>query len=189
MVACFFGNSAIVSRLVQESGLDINYQDEEGDGDTAAILATMLGKTECVRILAETGRVDWTKPGAWGKSPLFLALWQGDSDIVEIILQQSNIDYSVESEDGISLAQIAVTKGDMKCVETVAAQESFNCWNVPDMRGDTPIMWALKVGKTEIVEILLRCPRVDLSCRDKEGWSLVFRAIHFKELGEKNSKY
>ena len=77
----------------------------------------------------------------------------------------------------------------VKCVESLAAQESFNCWNVPDMRGDTPIMWALKVGKTEIVEILLRCPRVDLNCRDKEGWSLVFRAIHFKELGEKNSKY
>ena len=50
-------------------------------------------------------------------------------------------------------------------------------------------MLALKVKETEIVEILIRCPRVDLSCRDKEGWSLVFRAIQRNELGEKMSKY
>merc|ERR1712232_217010 len=30
--------------------------------------------------------------------------------------------------------------------------------------------------------ILLRCPRVDLSCRDGESWSLVFRAIQRKEI-------
>merc|ERR1719397_2260768 len=40
---------------------------------------------------------------------------------------------------------------------------------------------ALKEGKTEIVEILIRCPRVDLTCRDTQGWSLVFRAIARKE--------
>ena len=48
---------------------------------------------------------------------------------------------------------------------------------------------ALKKGKTEMVEILLRCPRVYQSCRDKEGWSLVFRAIQRNKLGEIMSKY
>ena len=28
-------------------------------------------------------------------------------------------------------------------------------------------------------------PIVDLNCRNKEGWSLVFRAIQMNELGEK----
>ena len=73
----------------------------------------------------------------------------------------------------------------MKCVETLAALERYDCWNVPDSDGDTPIMTALKRGNIEIVEILLRCPRVDLSCRDKEGWSLVFRAIQRNKLGKK----
>ena len=53
--------------------------------------------------------------------------------------------------------------------------------------GDTPVMWAFKLDMTELVKILLRCPRVDLSCRDKEGWSLVFRAIQRDEFGEKMS--
>ena len=59
MFACNAGNSAIVSRLVQVPGLDINYQDE--DGYTAAHVLTVQGQPECVRILAETGRVDWNK--------------------------------------------------------------------------------------------------------------------------------
>ena len=39
---CYDGNSAIVSKLVKESGLDINFQDEEY-GDTPALLASERG--------------------------------------------------------------------------------------------------------------------------------------------------
>ena len=53
MDACNHGNPAIVSRLVQVPRLDINYQDEYGN--TAALMASWKGRTECVRILAETG--------------------------------------------------------------------------------------------------------------------------------------
>ena len=73
-------------------------------------------------------------------------------------------------------------------VETLAAEEQFDCWNVPDSNGDTPIMWALKSGFKEIVEILVRCPRVDLTCRDKKGWSPAFRAIQKNQHGEKITK-
>ena len=72
----------------------------------------------------------------------------------------------------------------MKSVETLAAQEKCKCWNVPDSDGDTPVLEALKTNKMDILQILLKCPRVDLSCRDAEGWSLVFRAIAMNNLGK-----
>ena len=56
MFACGAGNSAMVSRLVQVPGLDINFQDKHGY--TAAHLAVLKGHTECVRILA--GITEWT---------------------------------------------------------------------------------------------------------------------------------
>ena len=183
MVACIRGNSARVSRLIKVPRLDINYQDQFGD--TAAHLAIMWGNKECVRILAETGRVDWNKRNEMGETPLYWALEKGHSDIVDIIVKQPNIDYNVKTEDGDTLGHTAVWNGDLKCVETLAAQERFDCWNVLDKDGITPIMMALKGNLSETVEILLRCPRVDLNCRDEEGWSLVFRAIQNKELGEK----
>ena len=84
-----------------------------------------------------------------------------------------------------ALAHAAVRNGKVKCVETLAAQERCDFWNVPNSDGDTPLMMALKKNKIDVVEILLRCPRVDLSCRNREGWSLVFRAIQRNKLGEK----
>ena len=68
------------------------------------------------------------------------------------------------------MAHIAVRKQDEKYLETLASSPSFNSWNSPDYEGDTPICWALKHGgKTEIVEILAKCPRVDLSVVDVSG--------------------
>ena len=91
MIACArAGNSAIVSRLVEEKELDINYQDE--DGRTAALVA-------CI------------KPGI--------------------------------ARDGMALLS----------------------------------------GKTDIVRVLVKCPRVDLTIRDKEGWTLAMRTIAGEMLG------
>ena len=179
MFACVAGNPAIVSRLVQVEGLDINYQDHYGH--TASHRAC---HTECVRLLALTGRVDWNIRDNYGYTPLYNALEEGRSDIVDIITQQPNIDYNVKTEGGDTLAQVAVRRGDVKCVETLAGLEKCDCWNVPYNNGDTPVMMALQRCLTEILEILVRCPRVDLTCRDKEGWSLVFTAISSREIGK-----
>ena len=191
MIACKNGCSSIVSRLVQVPGLDINYSETDG-GYTAAHLACynghLDGSTECVVILAETGRVDWNKRDSEGKTPLHMGLDDNIDDIINIISKQPNIDYNVRTKDGKTLAQIAVDGPDAY-VETFASLETFDCWNVPDKDGNTPIMWALKNRYgVETVKILLRCPRVDLSLRDKEGWSLVFRAIQFVYFGEKMVK-
>ena len=183
MFACNAGNSAIVSRLVEVPGMDINYQ-ESGWSQTAAHIATMFGHTECVRKLAETRKVDWNKTDKIGLTALYWALKDGHSDIVDIIVQQPNIDYNVKTEHGITLGHAAVSGFDVELVETLNAAESFDSWNVPDGEGETPIMGALRWNKIEMVEILLKCPRVDLSCRDREGWSLVFIAIQKKKIGD-----
>ena len=187
MFACCHGSSAIVSRLVQVPGLDINYQDE--NGDTAALLASQWGHTECVRILADTGRVDWNCSLIWGgQTPLYQALWGGHSVIVDIIGQQPNIYYNFKTYLGYTLGHAAVL-GNVKCVETLASWDRFDSWNVPDRAGDTPMMLALKRNKMEVFEILLRCPRVDFSCRDQKGWSFLLRATQSNKLGKKMWKY
>ena len=45
-------------------------------------------------------------------------------------------------------------------------------------------MKALKTNKLEILKVLIGVPWVDLTLRDREGWSLVFRAIQNKQLGQ-----
>ena len=181
--ACSVGDSDLVSRLVPVAGLDLNYQDDLGS--SAADRASYHGHTECVKILADTGRVDWRKKDNWDGTPLYWALFRRHSDIVEIIVQQPNINYNVKTKKGETLAHAAVRGGDVKCVATLIAQEKCLCLNIPDMSGSTPVMIALERNRIRIVEILIGNPR-DLTCRDNGGWFLLFRAIQKKKLGEEN---
>ena len=57
------------------------------------------GRTECLRLLAETERVEWNRRNNLGETPLYSALYFGFSDIVDIIVQQPNIDYNVKTEE------------------------------------------------------------------------------------------
>ena len=59
MFACDGYKHDIVTKLVRVPGLDINYQDEFGY--TAAQLSCIYGDTDSLRILAETGKVDWNR--------------------------------------------------------------------------------------------------------------------------------
>ena len=180
--ACMRGHSAIVSSLVQVPGLDIDHQ--AGNGMTAAHHASVKGRTECVRILADTGKVDWNRRDREGRTPLYMALSFGHSDTVDIIVKQPDIDFNVmtnDDEDGEtypdSLAQVAVSRGDVNCVETLAGQERFDCWNTPDIYGNTPIMYAVQAQKKEICEILLKCPRVDVNLTNNNDEDLHHMAV------------
>ena len=79
--------------------LDINHQDREGV--TSAILASFRGYTECLRILADTDRVDWNKTGH-GKTPLYWALSAAGEhpDIINILSSLRNIDNDVQYKVG-----------------------------------------------------------------------------------------
>ena len=68
-----------------------------------------------MRILAETGRVDWNKTDNNGCTPLCWALQEGYSGIVDIIVLQPNIDYNVKNVSVLTLAQVAVSGGCEVC--------------------------------------------------------------------------
>ena len=180
MFACGAGNSDIVSRLVEEEDLAINYQTL--DGLTAAHLACHHGHTECVRLLARTGKVDWNIQDTSGDTPLHFAIRGGHCDIVDIIVKIPGINFNVKT--GVRLAHSAILKGCVRSVEILASQKKFDCWNVLDINGNTLVMMALDRGDSGILKILLGCPRVDLTIRDKYGWSLVMMTIAGKKLGE-----
>ena len=169
MFALYSGNSDIVSRLARLSELDLNYEDHLGNTVAHRAALWQQCQPDCVRALANSGRVNWNKKNQWGKTPLYLALDRGHSGFVEIIVSLDHIDYNVQTNHGVTLAQIAVRQSwqqnDVKSVETLARQERCDCWNIRDtVTQDTPASEAMKIGAGKILEILSRCPRVDMSC-------------------------
>ena len=187
MFACFWGNTDSVARLAKVPRLSLNSRDNSGD--SAAHKACEKGHTGCVKILAEAGigRVDWNKGNRRGETPLFLAVHGRHPDIVKIIVKQPNINYYFMYDNGQSLVEVAINRGDLKCLEILASQKNCSGWIVPDKNGDTPVMMALKTNKIEIVKYLITLPRVQRTLaryRDREGWSLVSRAISIKQFGK-----
>ena len=185
MLACFMGNTDLVMRLARVARVNLKYRDNSGN--TAAHKACEKGHTECVRILAGTGGLDWTRGNRRGQTPLFLAVDGRHADILKIIVKQPNVNFYVKSDNGQSLVEVAINRGDLKCLEILAAQKNCSGWSVADKNGDLPVMMALKTNKIEIVKYLITLPRVQAALaltRDREGWSLLSRAISTKQLGE-----
>ena len=204
MLACLLGYPSVVSRLVEEQDLDINFQDK--DGFTAAYLAVKMGLTECISALARVDTVDWTKADKNGYTPLYWALYKGNTKIVDIIVSQSNIDYNVKTNEGYTLSDAAAQWTNMSFaavlrlvrlspdrvdfMKMLARQKKYNNWNVVNNFGDTPIVTAVRLNQPEMVEILLNCPRVDLDtesissfllavCR-RPRTQLVHRTLHLR---------
>ena len=162
--------------------VDVNTVDDHGL--TAAYRAAKKGRTEVVRMLAATGKVDWKKGNHYLTS-LHVALEHGHSDVVGIIVKQANINFNLKSPLGTTVALSAVRGKSVRCVEILAEQENCDCWNIPDICGVTPLMLALAIDsivrKKDILQVLLNCPRVDPNHKDQHGNSPLMVAIKRKE--------
>ena len=72
-------------------------------------------------------------------------------------MQQPAINY-----EGSSLGRAVVLGANVTCLEILASQRRFHFWNICDHDGNTPLMLAVMMDDMKMVEILARCPRVDL---------------------------
>ena len=166
--------------LAKTLKIDINAVDDD-HRRTAAHRAAREGHTEVIRTLAASGLVDWNKGNYFQWTPLHVALGCGHSDVAGIIMKQDNVNFSLKTRSGTTVALAAVSGG-VRCVELLAKQENCDSWNVrvPVADGDTPLMLAIRWNYTDIVKVLLKCPRVDPNQEDQHGNSPVMMAIKEK---------
>ena len=100
------------------------------------------------------------------------------TDLVKTILSQLNKSYT-----GTSLARIAVEVGEEEDIRLLVQSGTVD-WTETGENEDPAILWALKNDKLAIVQLLINAPDINLNIRDREGWSLVFRAISTRNRGE-----
>ena len=127
--------------------------------------------------MAATDEVNWNMETLNGFTPLQLALLAGESEAAGIIAMQDNINLNVQTLVGWTVPMTAIIGGSTRCVELLAKQENCDGWNTPDKLGKTPLLEAIERKKKDIVKVLLRCPRVDPSLKDRQGNFPVMVAI------------
>jgi glycerophosphodiester phosphodiesterase len=106
-------NSVAIVQLLVEAGVDINYQDE--NGEAALHHAARLGHVECVKALlagTESQRPDTElAEKTYGWTPLFVAAVEGKKEVAEVLIDLGACEVDKADLSGWSAAEHAALRG------------------------------------------------------------------------------
>lgn len=93
------------------------------------------------------------KYGVIKLAPIHLAAESGYTDLVELFLDEGvDIDLKTEGKNRVTSLHIAAAKGRIDVVELLLLSGAQV--NVRDVKGETPLHWAIVAGQQEIVNML-----------------------------------
>jgi len=192
MFSCAMGRINAVKRLCQVPGIDLNLRDD--DGATAAFYATSFSRVDCVKFLSTLPDVDWNIRASFGRFPIVHvgyvgAVTTGSVDVFRILLAIPSIDLNATDAAGRDITQKAVQKDSrrsLQCLELLANDSRVN-WNVRNVSGDTPIMYAVKNKKNEIFKILVKVPTIDFTVLQDVKMDNEFLIEYFKQVPQMTS--
>lgn len=143
------GNVTLLSMLLNEEGLDINYSCE--DGHSALYSAAKNGHTDCVRLLlnaeAQVNAADKN-----GFTPLCAAAAQGHFKCVELLIAyDANINHAADG--GQTPLYLACKNGNKECIKLLL--EAGTDRSVKTRDGWTPIHAAVDTGNVDSLKLLM----------------------------------
>ncbi|XP_076769783.1 cortactin-binding protein 2 isoform X2 [Arvicanthis niloticus] len=185
------GNVTLLSMLLNEEGLDINYSCE--DGHSALYSAAKNGHTDCVRLLlnaeaqvdaadkngftplcvaAAQGHFDANinHSAAGGQTPLYLACKNGNEECIKLLLE-AGTDRSVKTRDGWTPIHAAVDTGDVDSLKLLMYHRVPARGN--SLRAEEPKsgLFSLNGGESPSGPSKPVVPAELINHADKEGWT------------------
>lgn len=143
------GNVTLLSMLLNEEGLDINYSCE--DGHSALYSAAKNGHTDCVRLLlnaeAQVNAADKN-----GFTPLCAAASQGHFKCVEFLIAY-DADINHAADGGQTPLYLACKNGNKECIKLLL--EAGSDRSVKTRDGWTPIHAAVDTGNVDSLKLLM----------------------------------
>lgn len=143
------GNVTLLSMLLNEEGLDINYSCE--DGHSALYSAAKNGHTDCVRLLLNAdAQVDAADRN--GFTPLCAAAAQGHYKCVEL-LTAYDADINHTADGGQTPLYLACKNGNKECIKLLLEAGSDRSIKTSD--GWTPVHAAVDAGHADSLKLLM----------------------------------
>jgi len=149
MIASSAGHTEIVEALLK-AGARVNSR-ADLNGTSALHLAAFRGRLEIVKTLIQAeAEVDIRTQD--GSTPMMLAALRGQNLVICALLT-AGAKKGLQSMDGTNALSQALTKCSPRAVTALARNNP--ALDSPDKRGDTPLMRACSLGRTEVVRVLL----------------------------------
>lgn len=174
MLACGLGLPAMVEKLCQVPGLNLNAR--SNGGYTAVMCAVGHNEVRCVeKIRAIAGAdVDWNAMHHGFSAAVMMAVVMGYVGVVEALLPVSSLDLNLANNIGFSVAHLAVSSDKVNSLRILEllCQDGRVDWNINNGPG-YPLLIALERNKVEMFQTLVRTPGVNTAITDGGGRSLV----------------
>nr|XP_007980888.1 cortactin-binding protein 2 isoform X2 [Chlorocebus sabaeus] len=164
------GNVTLLSMLLNEEGLDINYSCE--DGHSALYSAAKNGHTDCVRLLL-SAEAQINAADKNGFTPLCAAAAQGHFECVELLIAyDANINHAADG--GQTPLYLACKNENKECIKLLL--EAGTNRSVKTTDGWTPVHAAVDTGNVDSLKLLMyhRIPACGNSFNEEESESGVF---------------
>jgi len=164
---CSNGKVEEVQKLLQNSQINMNGQNQDDYLHTPFYVACVYGCTEIVKLLLNDNRVDFNKADNTGWTPFHIACGNEHIEIVKLLLNDNRVDVNKAKEDGKTPFYIACLNERTEIVKLLLNDERVDL-NKGD--GSTPFLIACYSGKTEVVKYLLESGKeIDINQKDKYG--------------------
>jgi len=156
--ACSDGKVEEVIKLLQNSQININWQDPELSRTPFFRACGYSGHIEIVKLLLNDKRVDVNKVNKYEATPFLIACQEGRIEIVKILLNDKRIDICKVKNDGATPFWQACYQGHIDIVEILLNDNRVDI-NQAENNGATPFWIACQNGHIDIVKYLLACGR------------------------------
>ncbi len=143
------GSTEMVSLLIEEDGVDIDFQDSEGS--TALMLAINNWHTEVAKLLFYKG-ADFNLKTCCGQTALMSAAYSGNIEIVRLFIEDG-VDIDLQDSENITALMLAALHGHMKVVRLLLHNGADP--NLKTRCSITALMSAAYSGHKDIVKLLI----------------------------------
>jgi ankyrin repeat protein len=117
----------------------------------AALLALEKRQLELASLLVQA-RADVTTPNRAGGTPLAQAVRIGNAPVVELLLKAGADANAIEPASGRAPLHLAASRADSRLVELLLRHKATV--NLQDNRGETPLAYAMREGRTNSITAL-----------------------------------
>ena len=174
LLASLSGALTTVKMLV-EAGADVRATDD--NRATCLMFAAYHGHTDTVRYLVGLPEVDLNHQDTKNYTALHYAVQEKHADVVQVLFD-AGADIETKNDEGRSPLLLASISGELTTVKMLV--EAGADVRVTDTGRYTCLILAVCDGRTDTVRYLLSLPEVDLNHQDRDNYTALHIAVHFK---------
>ena len=167
-------NNEALMLLLRHPNIDANILD--CDGGNALHTAVFSDNIEGLKLLLDDPNINVNLVDNKGESVVHWAMRKNSIEGLKLLLDVPNIDVNIVDNDGVSAVHWAMSKNyNIKGLKLLLKHRGLTALTLNHKdkdKGATPVMWAVRKKRLEVLALLAADPRVDLDTTDKEGRSL-----------------